>query len=1085
MESGSSESRVINNYIYGGVGGNGGGAGVQGQGGGGGVGEGNTLNYIFGTVENFTNHVYHGKVGENDGKLLSVVVNHLDFETRTSPRTITVACLYLNHKETQIQTPSNLLAGLWRQLVFEKPISTDSVVQNLYKRHSEKGTRPTLAEIHEVLFLAVAQWSKAYIVVDALDEYPEDDRMVLLEQLTTLGSTVNLMVTSRPHIREYHEYIFANINIRQNLKTDIRIQIEIRASDEDIRKYVNQRIQAHYRLRLHVQTSPDLREYIITKILKAVDGMFLLAKLHTESLMGKSTVKLVRETLEYLPKDLDAAYKDTMGRINQQQTCDRELALAALTWVANAKRVLKVTELREALAVKAGAKNIDPDDRPEISIILDVCAGLIIVNSQGWDTTVRLVHYSTQNFLDGLFPDPHTDITRTLLTYLAMDEVHSYIHEVQIGQPMLVSWGAREYPLIHYCEYCLIHAVGQPEVELCNMILDFLAVAAQWHRRMYQWDALPWNFLWSSSPSPLWVAAAANLLKIAEYLLDHGGAPNNENKAMSALCVASSRGHLQMVKLFKGASEELGRDCNALRLASQYGHIEVVQFLLESGADVNAEEPPTLEPDGPRYLPRTALEAAILEGHSEIVHLLFENGANINVLGRSFPRALYAASGNGRTEIVRQVLEDTVARHNSMEGPSRASVYDEALMLAAWMGHTETCRLLLANGADVDTVNLHSHTPLWNAALKGHTETVRLLLEEGANVNKMLTLRMACSLGHTKVVRLLLQTKVDIKEVGKALADACLAGRRDVILLLLDKGADINFAAKYGTPLSLASQNGHTQVVRLLLEKGADVNVATGNDGTALCAASSRGRTEIVQLLLDNGADVNFTAGKYGTALFRASQNGRTEVVDLLLEKGADVNATAGNDGTALCAASSGGHTEVVHLLLQNGTDINGAGEYGTALCRASENGHTDVVDLLLKKGPNVNAMGGARRSALAAAFNEGHTDIVRLVLENGADVNAIGKDSDSALYLASEKGHTQIVRLLLEKGASVNKASENCLNSLQTASKEGHTEIVQILLEHGADVNAMGGGEGTALHLALKNGHRDIVRLLEKGAGQ
>ncbi|KAF7364793.1 NACHT and ankyrin domain protein [Mycena venus] len=509
--------------------------------------------------------------------------------------------MYLNHKETQIQTPSNLLAALWRQLVLGKVISIESQVQKLYQ-NSEKHPRPTLTDICELLSLEVAQWSKVYIVVDALDECPEDERMVLLERLTTMGPTVNLMLTSRPHI---------------TLPSLPYMDIKIRASNEDIH-YHNDR--------------------------ESVAGMFLLAKLHMESLATKVTMGAVRQALENLPRDLDAAYEVTMNRINQQETESRDLALAALTWVTNAKRVLEVVELREVLAVKAGTKNLDPDDRPEVSTILNVCAGLIIVDKTS--STIRLVHYSTQDYLDRLFPNAQTDITRTLLTYLAFDDLQSFLDKTASTDARMDYWTRQDmeqkYPLIHYCEYCLVHAVGLPEEELGDMILNFLEAAIRWHRLMHtqnpprnRWRALPWDFQWPSSPSTLWVAAAANLLKIAENLLNHGEVPNDKDKEMLPLCVASSKGHIQMVKLLGGASLswEAGCNCRALQLASQYGHTEIVQFLLESGADVNAEEP-----HGPDH---TALQAAIRYGCTGIVHLLFDNGANINVLGKDFPSAFH------------------------------------------------------------------------------------------------------------------------------------------------------------------------------------------------------------------------------------------------------------------------------------------------------------------------------------------------------------------------------------------------------------------------------------------------------------
>jgi ankyrin repeat protein len=56
-------------------------------------------------------------------------------------------------------------------------------------------------------------------------------------------------------------------------------------------------------------------------------------------------------------------------------------------------------------------------------------------------------------------------------------------------------------------------------------------------------------------------------------------------------------------------------------------------------------------------------------------------------------------------------------------------------MWAARYGHTETIKLLLEKGADVNRENRHGNTALLFAAYEGSTEMVKLLLEAGANVN--------------------------------------------------------------------------------------------------------------------------------------------------------------------------------------------------------------------------------------------------------------------------------------------------------------------------------------------------------------
>ncbi|KAJ7021489.1 hypothetical protein C8F04DRAFT_905423, partial [Mycena alexandri] len=351
-----------------------------------------------------------GIPGAGKTVLVSMVVNYLG--TQFKGRDTGVACIYLNHKEVENQTPSRLLAGLWRQLVLDRDIG--SIAEELYQQHQEKGTAPSLEEVDNVLSSSFKMFSQVFIIVDAMDEYPEFQREILLQKLAAMGSNVNLMITSRPNI-SLEPSSFRNLE-----------RLDIHAMEDDLRKYVDAQIVSSPRLRTHVMKQPGLQDEIHAKINTQTMAQinlprFLLAKLHIQSLSTKNTIKALREAMKELPKGLDDSYDITIQRIDDQTEEDKKTARSTLIWVANAKRPLNVSEITAALAIEPGDRRLDKDNVLDINIILSVCAGLVIVDKQS--SVVRLVHYTTQEYLDKIqaekFPDAQTEMTRTLLTVLA------------------------------------------------------------------------------------------------------------------------------------------------------------------------------------------------------------------------------------------------------------------------------------------------------------------------------------------------------------------------------------------------------------------------------------------------------------------------------------------------------------------------------------------------------------------------------------------------------------------------------------------------------------------------------------------
>ncbi|KAK7038307.1 hypothetical protein R3P38DRAFT_2905549, partial [Favolaschia claudopus] len=454
--------------------------------------------------------------------LLSSSVIVEDLRTDLDYSDAGVAVIYLNHKESDSQLPDSLLAAIWRQLVFQQPYP--SFIRKLYDGHRERQTMPSLDETCAVLRLTISELSRIFIVVDALDEYPEDLREVLIECLAALGPTVNLMMFSRLHI-----------DLDSIITRDLEI-LEVSANEDDIRRYIDGQISKSPRLGKNIKKSPSLRGEIERTIVSRSDGMFLLAKLHMESIVKQHTVKAIREALKNMPGDLKRTYDDLWERINRQSEEDRNLARRTLTWISNAETVLLLSELVEALAIEPGTTELDSDNILDPDIITSVCAGLVVINEE--DNLVRLIHYTAQDYLDGIqdeeFPDAQIEIASTCFTYLSF-------HKFGQGDDVDLQTTFDENALLEYALlFGLIHARGDPEHRIANDILSLLSCLAQSTvESQTRWQKMA-SVHMSLPRTRLGIAAYFGLLHVAERLIEEDGFD------IGALHGATTNGHTEM-----------------------------------------------------------------------------------------------------------------------------------------------------------------------------------------------------------------------------------------------------------------------------------------------------------------------------------------------------------------------------------------------------------------------------------------------------------------------------------------------------------------------------------------------------------
>ncbi|KAK4112126.1 hypothetical protein N656DRAFT_768782 [Canariomyces notabilis] len=301
-----------------------------------------------------------------------------------------------------------MLGSLLKQLVQRRSALPDDV-RGLYDKHIRRQTHPTLDELSLLLVQEASAYSLVFVVIDALDECPErgNKRASLLKEVHKLPHNARILVTSR--YSSTIQETFGNVP-----------QIEIRATDHDIKQYVETRIGKETSLAKHCRASPALAEEITETIVQNSRGMFLLAQLHMDSLAKKLTRREVRTALGSLPKELDETYDQAMQRIQNQDEGQAALAHRVLYWISYSLRPLTVAELQHALAVEPGDDDLEEDGLHETEFMVSVCAGLVTVDRES--DQIRLVHYTTQSYLErtrtARFPEARSTIAKTCLAYL-------------------------------------------------------------------------------------------------------------------------------------------------------------------------------------------------------------------------------------------------------------------------------------------------------------------------------------------------------------------------------------------------------------------------------------------------------------------------------------------------------------------------------------------------------------------------------------------------------------------------------------------------------------------------------------------
>ncbi|UKZ78861.1 hypothetical protein TrVFT333_006607 [Trichoderma virens FT-333] len=754
-----------------------------------------------------------GMPGAGKTILTAIVISNLTSRFAHDP-SVGIAYIYFNFWQQEEHKVEDLFASLLKQLTRGQS-SLPASVKDLYDQHKGKGTRPSLDKISKVLQSVIRVcYSKVFIIIDALDECQASDncRTEFIKGLFDFqrcGASIFATSRSIPDVTD---------------KFDGSTRLEIRASDDDIRRYVDCQISQG-----ESATLRDMQAEASTGITRAADGMFLLAKLDLDSLMDTKLPRDIRAKLKTLPKGSKAyshAYEGIMKRIEHQGPESVKFAKTILSWISCAKRPLTISELRHALAVEIGESRLNEKDLPQVQDLVSVCAGLVTVDESSG--IIRLFHYTAQEYFEQTetqwFPDANDDITKTCITYLSFDVFEAGFCPTDAA----LEERLQSYQLYDYAAQKWGHHARET-ITLDPLVLDFLQYQAK-------------------------IEASIQAL----FVVKESGKPHysqNVPKGMVGLHLAAYFGIEKAVQVpldLHGWDPEDSYNRTPLSWAAENGHEAVVRLLLNKGANPKATD----------HLGLTPLSWAIQGGHEAIVRLLNTSNQELP----SPPAAGSSASNNSQPADADRELQKFNLMLKSVHMIRRNEQNDKEQQLLSQK--TESINLQLRQnkeqqkGVEEELRKLKMRKNFLVEEENDKTGEIHHLYKMQAEVKEKQE-QLSKQWIYT-------QTRLDeLRQIDGYEHECELEKIRD------------------STLFRWAVEDGHAEIIELLLEGGTNATVANEGGWMPLHAAASKGHVDVVRLLLDMGkVDVDSKNDDGRTALRLAVERDHEDIVQLLLKRG-------------------------------------------------------------------------------------------------------------------------------------------------------------------------------------------------------
>lgn len=464
------------------------------------------------------------------------------------------------------------------------------------------------------------------------------------------------------------------------------------------------------------------------------------------------------------------------------------------------------------------------------------------------------------------------------------------------------------------------------------------------------------------------------------------------------------------------------------------------------------------------------LMAAVRLGNPRLIKLIVNAGAPTD--GGSGSKDLILAAIESCSPEAVDILLEAGAKPGSEH-----DLNEPPIVFAAASGLLDCVRVMLRHKADLD-VNGPSGTALYRAVEKEHIDIVRLLLENDPKPSMDITstgqdslLIRAVLTNNTELVSLLIEhgAKVDFVDSTEnynktPLSRACKEGYLDMVKLLLNKGADVNYTGDISdAPLFAALYNHELDVARHLLQIE-DVDVMWRDPGGMGTLHGAYNNPEILPNLLLRKIPLD-DLSIWGTPLHMMARDGCLDSIDILLKNvpKPDLEAVMGENAavgqeiglTPLQLACREVALPCIKALLEAGAN------------HKVVTNDDDLVDIVLQVQTSSSSSEQVLELLLSAPYS--------------LPVDRVNHEGRTRLHIIHRSTSVAAFRLLIGAEPKLDARNDEGYTPLAVAIYVGNNEIAEFLIVQGASVNILSPIYGSILHLATSTGALDLVKLLLK----